>query len=276
MLKTPISINTLLVVADMLDEQHGHDNEITPDDFNAVCKGNIAERNRRSILTAFRHMGFLSAHPDLEILPRFRRFIKAWNAGDELLMNSALRDYAPYQTMLFDLKHLRHVSPDDLQSSRMRTLTTMAMALGEAYRCPYGTGLYYGGALVSLADFRMACNTAYDKAPKTGNTANLCDLAHAICLELSLSHQAFRKHWQALLKTTTATWKQGPATIRRHLQTHLKLCSLYPRQQILNKRIEARLLGRSYTPKYLHWFWLQDGINLESVRNVKLVTRISP
>lgn len=272
----PITLNRLLSIADALDCAMLRN--LTHDDFNAVCRrAGVGERNRSQCLTAFQHTGFLSHIPGgAEILPRFRRFIRAWNGGDELLMNSALRDYSPYQTFLFDLKHLNHAPPETLEHARGRILQSMAMALGEAYRCPYGTGLYYGGAAVDTADFAEHCNAAYDAATyRTNDSVNFTDLAHEVCLKLSLSLQAFQRHWLALQTTREGeTWRIAPATIRRHLQAQLKHCRLVPRQQIQEKRLEAQLLKKTYTPEYLSWFWLQDGIPIGNIQ-AKLVRKVN-
>ena len=240
-------------------------------DFNHVCSGIVSERSRTPVLSAFRDANSLSH--DWEILLRFRRFITAWNAGEELLMNSALRDYSPYQAFLFDLKHLNFFNPEQVQSPKMKMLQKWAMALGEAYRCPFGTGLYYGGAPIELADFEDACKWHYDKALKTSGFANLTDLAHSVCLERSLSWQAFRRLWLKLIQDAKGKWRIAPATIRRSTQrTPLKLCRLYPRQRVNKKRLEAKLLGKTDSPEYFDWFWKQDGIPLGTIQ-AKLVKR---
>lgn len=299
----PITVNKLLSVADGIETHRCGENQLSQDTFHEIVEsqGRVKrlERRVRDILRVFVAAKWLT-HSDenpcvLGLTENYRTFIDAWDSGAHLLpMNKGLRNYPPYASFLDCLRDKEKISIPKRQERDRRTalgrslkdeygityvafdtFRTWAVALGHAYRSPFGHELYWGGewgaARPSLEDFKKVCIEGYRQADKTSGYANLGRLAHYVCQKLQLSFQAFEMKFNQFVENYPGEIRLAPATIRRVVSGRFRIISIRPRKEILRERLAAKLLGgKSHQPEWLERRYLEDGMRVNG-KLVKLI-----
>lgn len=299
----PITVNKLLSVADGIETHRRCESQLSLDTFHEIVEsqGRVKrlERRVRDILRVFVAAKWLT-HSDensrvLGLTENYRTFIDAWDSGAQLLpMNAGLRNYPPYASFLDCLRDKEKISIPKRQETDKRTalgrslkdeygitfvafdtFLTWAVALGHAYRSPFGHELYWGGewdtARPSLEDFKKVCIEGYHQADKTSGYANLGRLAHYVCQKLQLSFQAFEMKFNQFVENCPGEIRLAPATIRRVVSGRFRIISIRPRKEILRERLAAELLGgKSHQPVWIERRYLEDGMRVNG-KLVKLI-----
>ena len=299
----PISVNKLLSVADGIETHRRCESQLPLDTFHEIVEsqGRVKhlERRVRDILRVFVAAKWLT-HSDenphvLGLTQNYRMFIDAWDSGAHLLpMNEGLRNYPPYASFLDCLKDKKEIQIPQRQSKTDKrnlgrflkeeygitfvafdTFWRWAVAVGHAYRSPFGDELYWGGewdaARPSLEDFKEVCIEGYHQADKTSGYANLGRLAHCVCQKLQISFQAFEMKFNQFVENCPGEIRLAPATIRRVVSGRFRIISIRPRKEILRERLAAELLGgKSHQPEWIEHRYLVDGMRVNG-KLVKLI-----
>lgn len=299
----PISVNKLLSVADGIETHRRCESELSRDTFREIIEsqGRVKhlERRVRDILRVFVAADWIlqnAEHPDVLCLTEeYHKLIRAWNSGDDFLpINEGLANYPPYARFLGCLKHEQEIQIPERQNKASRsdlgrylkekynltfvafdTFRTWAVAVGHAYRSPFGAELYWGGewdaARPSLESFKKVCIEGYHQAEKTSGYANLGRLAHYVCQKLQLSFQAFEMKLNQFVENCPGEIRLAPATIRRVVSGRFRIISIRPRKEILRERLAAELLGgKSHQPEWIEHRYLEDGMRVNG-KLVKLI-----
>ena len=299
----PITVNKLLSVVDGIETHRRCESELSRNTFREIIEsqGRVKhlERRVRDILRVFVAAKWITPSAGnprvLGLTENYRTFIDAWNSGAHLLpMNEGLRNYPPYASFLDCLKDKKEIQIPKRQSKTDKrnlgrslkneygitfvafdTFRTWAVAVGHAYRSPFGDELYWGGewdaARPSLEDFKKVCIESYHQADKTSGYANLGRLAHCVCQKLQLSFQAFEMKFNQFVENCPGEIRLAPATIRRVVSGRFRIISIRPRKEILRERLAAELLGgKSHQAEWIEHRYLEDGMRVNG-KLVKLI-----
>ena len=299
----PISVNKLLSVADGIETHRRCESQLSLDTFREIIEsqGRVKhlERRVRDILRVFVAAKWITPSAGnsrvLGLTENYRTFIDAWDSGAHLLpMNEGLRNYPPYASFLDCLKDKKEIQIPKRQSKTDKrnlgrflkeeygitfvafdTFWRWAVALGHAYRSPFGDELYWGGewdaARPSLENFKKVCIEGYHQAEKTSGYANLGRLAHYVCQKLQLSFQAFEMKLNQFVENCPGEIRLAPATIRREVSGRFQIVSIRARKEILRERFAAELLGgKSHQREWIEHRYLEDGMRVNG-KLVKLI-----
>lgn len=299
----PISVNKLLSVADGIETHRRCESQLSLHTFHEIVEsqGRVKhlERRVRDILRVFVAAKWITPSTGnsrvLGLTENYRMFIDAWDSGAHLLpMNEGLRNYPPYASFLDCLKDKKEIQIPKRQSKTDKrnlgrslkneygitfvafdTFRTWAVAVGHAYRSPFGDELYWGGewdaARPSLENFKKVCIEGYHQADKTSGYANLGRLAHYVCQKLQISFQAFEMKFNHFVENCPGEIRLAPATIRRVVSGRFRIISIRPRKEILRERLAAELLGgKSHQPEWIEHRYLEDGMRVNG-KLVKLI-----
>ena len=298
----PITLNKLLSVADAIETQR-KESRLPLETFHKIIAslGQVKRLERRvqDILRVVEATGWITRdskdRDKLCLTEDFLKFMHAWDFGSNLLpLNQGLMNYPPYARFLNCLRNERRIEipqrqDRDSQRELGRTLKdnynitlvafdifrTWAVSVGHAHVSPFDRSLHWGGdwneERPSLEQFRAFCMESYCQADKTSGYANLGRVANMVCVNLSISFQAFEIKMNKFIETFPGEIRLAPATIRRELSGHFRITSVRPRKDVIRERLSARLqeceMGQI---QWLEHRYLEDGIRVKG-NLVKLI-----
>lgn len=241
------------------------------------------DRRAKDILRVLIATKFVHRNQEIYILTEdFYSFIHCWNNYDLIGLNKLLSNYEPYKRFLNLLERVQEIEipprsdkekkvklNEYLREQAQLTFTAFdtfkywSITLGQAYKSPYKTKLFWGGEWSKNAPdlhwLYESIDQEYKKLTKSSTYANVGLIADIVCQNAKISFQAFEYKLNEMANCAWMDFRFASITKRTPPKESLVI--------ILRKRDEV-LRDKKHSDKYekincLEYRNLDDGVEIK-------------